>query len=222
MNKQMILLALAAGSITAVAQHGVSQVLLAHHQGQHETPYDLMANQPQPDPIQPLEQLPPGEANATGSHPVDVPPSILPADAEVGPGTIAEPGSARPQIRTKQGWSWKNLLPQPAARPSASLVLTRTKEQLKVTKDPIWQQVAPIVKPLIAMSLVTNRLCLVACTALTVTALIVVRLAILNSVKVTGFQSHHCFPQDVVPLDSIRTPAGENSTVNQAPQVASA
>lgn len=139
MNKQMILLALAAGSITAVAQHGVSQVLLAHHQGQHETPYDLMANQPQPDPIQLLEQLPPGEASATGSHPVDVPPSILPADAEVGPGTIAEPGSARPQIRTKQGWSWKNLLPQPAARPSASLVLTRTKEQLKVTKDPIWQ-----------------------------------------------------------------------------------
>lgn len=132
----MILLALAAGSITAITQHGISEVLLAHHQGQHETPYDLMANQPHP---QPLEQLTPEEANARGLHPVEPPPVVLPADAEVGPGTIAEPGSARPQIHTKQGWSWKNLLPQPASRPSASLVLTRTKEQVKTTKDPIWQ-----------------------------------------------------------------------------------
>lgn len=137
MNKQMIFLALAAGSITAVAQHNISKVMLAHHPAGHPTPYDLMANQP--DPTQPLEQVPPGEANATQSLPVEPPPAILPADADAGPGTIDEPGSARPPIRTKQGWSWKNLLPQPASRPSASLVLTRTKEQVKTTKDPLWQ-----------------------------------------------------------------------------------
>ena len=58
MNKQMILLALAAGSITAVGQYGLSKVLLAHHPAGHPTVYDLMANQP--DPTQPLEQVAPG------------------------------------------------------------------------------------------------------------------------------------------------------------------
>ena len=58
MNKQMILLALAAGSLTAIGQYGISKVLVAHHAADHPTPYDLMANQP--DPTQPLQQVAPG------------------------------------------------------------------------------------------------------------------------------------------------------------------
>jgi hypothetical protein len=50
--------------------------------------------------------------------------------------------------------------------------------------------------------------------------LLALRLVILNSVKATGFPSCHCFPQVVVLLDSIKTPAGENLTVNQEPQAA--
>lgn len=134
----MLLTALAAGSITAITQHGLSQVLTAHHQGDHPQVQDLLLEQPESVAVQPLEQMTEQGSTASG-EPGSLPPSAVPLDAEQGPGTVDAPGSARPQIRIRDGWSLKNLIPQPASRPSASLVLTKTTEQVKTTKDPIWQ-----------------------------------------------------------------------------------
>jgi len=149
MNKQMILVALAAGSITAVAQNGAA-VLLSHS---HEAPtssYDLLVAQPAPGqegppmpppvdqiPVTPLDEVGPGES-AVGPA---APDGGLPVDLTPTPGSTPEPGSARPQIQVKPNWSFIDLIPglRKPTPTTATLVLTKTKELIKATKDPVWQ-----------------------------------------------------------------------------------
>ena len=144
MNKQMILVAIAAGSITAIAQNGVS-VLLSKTQEAPLSTYELLSAAPAPGPtppppvnaipVTPLEEIGPGEAPVGPA----APDGVLPADLAPTPGVRNEPGSMRPQIQIKKGWSFLDLLPGLKKPEPASLILIRTKDTIKSTKDPIWQ-----------------------------------------------------------------------------------
>ncbi|RPJ30606.1 MAG: hypothetical protein EHM17_16350 [Verrucomicrobiaceae bacterium] len=107
------------GSGSAIAVHSVN-TLIAHHGEQEQHLRSLMYEQP-------LEQGPGDMARA-------VPDGVLPLDATPTPGATPEPGSARPSIQLKPGIK----LPWQNSRPSAKLILTRSKEIVKNTKDPIW------------------------------------------------------------------------------------
>lgn len=139
--KKMILVALVAGSATAFIQHNIQASITK--QRDEQLLANLMLSPPQEErqDIQVPVQSPMG-GDAQNIPPTasleQLPPGAVPLDLERGPGTIDEKGSARPEIRIPHNWLQK-LLPQPAARPSASLLLTKTKETIKTTKDPIWQ-----------------------------------------------------------------------------------
>ena len=107
------------GSGSAIAVHSVN-TLIAHHAEQEQHLRSLMYEQP-------LEQGPGDMARV-------VPDGVLPLDATPTPGAAPEPGSARPSIQLKPGIK----LPWQNNRPSAKLLLTRSKEIVKNTKDPIW------------------------------------------------------------------------------------
>lgn len=133
-NRKMILISLAAGSITALAQHGIAKFIESRQIAAEPSVQELLLsdNPPGGYPVQPLEQY-----SSQAGEPLS--PGALPADAEHGPGNVAEPGSARPQIRVKQGWDLRNLIPGGSQRPSASLRLVKSSEVVKATKDPIWR-----------------------------------------------------------------------------------
>jgi len=107
------------GSGSAIAVHSVN-TLIAHHAEQEQHLRSLMYEQP-------LEQGPGDMARV-------VPDGVLPLDATPTPGAAPEPGSARPSIQLKPGIK----LPWQNNRPSAKLILTRSKKIVKNTKDPIW------------------------------------------------------------------------------------
>lgn len=147
MNKQMILVAIAAGSITAIAQNGI-EILLSKTQEAPLSTYELLAMDQGPGqrgptppppvteiPVSPLSEIGPGEAPVGPA----APDGVLPADLAPTPGVKDAPGSARPQIQIQKGWSFLDLIPGLKKPQSASLVLIKTKDTIKTTKDPIWQ-----------------------------------------------------------------------------------
>lgn len=114
------LISSALGIGSAIAVNQVNN-MIAHHNEQEDHLRSLMYTQP-------LEQGPGDMARA-------VPDGMLPLDATPTPGSLPEPGSERPLIQLKDG------VPVPVIpkRPSAKLLLIRTKETVKQTKDPIWK-----------------------------------------------------------------------------------
>lgn len=75
---------------------------------------------------QPLEQ---------GDNPAQLAPEgMLPLDATHEQGYVDEPGSARPKIQVKYG----PIPPLPSIYNSTVLVLKKTNQTLKDTKDPVW------------------------------------------------------------------------------------
>ncbi len=122
----IIALSTAAGIGSAVLVHSISQHV-AHHNARQEHVRDLMY-------AQPLEQGDPSLAS-------NVPPGVLPLDATPTPGSTPEPGSARPSIQVKPSFSIPFLPPIPGFNQpkTAKLVLVRTKDFVKDTKDPIWE-----------------------------------------------------------------------------------
>lgn len=71
-----------------------------------------------------VEESGPGNLMAEQSAPPPLPPLHTPADALPTPGTLAEPGSARPVIQFKPG--------------AAVVRVTRTNRIVEPTRDPIW------------------------------------------------------------------------------------
>jgi hypothetical protein len=113
------LLSTVLGLSSAVAVHSVNQ-LIAHHQNKHDEMRELMYGQP-------LEQGPGDLSQA-------IPIGVTPLDATPEPGYEPQPGSAMPLIQLKRDAN----VPRAIARPSAYLVLKKTDQLVKPTKDPIW------------------------------------------------------------------------------------
>lgn len=114
------LASLAAGSATALIAHHISENTRAQQQMHH----DMMASLYNT----PIQQT---------THPVPPPPlpdGMLPLDASPTPGYIPQPGSAMPSIQLKTNQS---LPPLPKGT-RASLILVRSDQTIKETKDPIW------------------------------------------------------------------------------------
>lgn len=113
------------GSASAIASHTVNE-RIAHHQREQEHIQSLMQHQP-------IEQGP-------GDMATVLPDGVLPIDASPTPGVPLEPGSARPQIQLKPGFAIPALPPLPVfgAKKPSKLVLVRTNQLVKETKDPIW------------------------------------------------------------------------------------
>jgi hypothetical protein len=118
--RMIALISAIVGSSSAVAVHTVNN-MIAHHNEQQDHLRSLMY-------AQPLEQGP-------GDMALAVPDGMLPLDATPTPGAPPEPGSERPVIQFKNNI----ILPTPSKRPSAKLLLIRTNETVKQTKDPIWK-----------------------------------------------------------------------------------
>jgi len=117
--RMIALISSIAGVGSAVVVHTVNN-MIAHHNEQQDHLRSLMY-------AQPLEQGP-------GDIARSVPEGMLPLDATPTPGSLPEPGSERPQIQLKNGV----VIPAIPKRPSAQLLLVRTKDTVKQTKDPIW------------------------------------------------------------------------------------
>lgn len=109
------------GVAAAIALHQGSQ-LMAHHSAQEEHLRRMMYAQ-----VSPLEQGP-------GQQGTRVPEGVLPLDASPMPGVPEEPGSMRPAIQLKPGMN----PPRMNTNAQAFLVLKKTDETIKETKDPIW------------------------------------------------------------------------------------
>lgn len=113
------LLSTAIGIASAGAVHSINK-LIAHHQHQEDMMRSTLY-------AQPLEE---GPGDLSRSLPI----GALPLDATPEPGSMPEPGSARSWIQLRPDAD----TPRATARPSAYLVLKRTDQSIKQTKDPIW------------------------------------------------------------------------------------
>lgn len=123
MNLPMIgLVSAIAGSVSAVAVFTVNNWIQERKDQDYLVQATLHA--------QPLEQR-----TQSGPPPLpELPPGQLPLDATPTPGYLPQSGSAMPTIQLKPGMA----LPTNNRLPSAKLILTRTKETIKSTKDPVW------------------------------------------------------------------------------------
>jgi len=120
MKTPMIALTFAAlGSASAIAVHAVGNYVAQEQAAKNELQMLLQH--------QPIEQGP-------GNGPAGVPLGVLPLDATPEPGYVPEPGSNAPLIQLKRD----SKVPSVYARPSAFLVLKKSDQLVKVTKDPIW------------------------------------------------------------------------------------
>lgn len=111
---------LVAGSATAVIAHHIHENTIAQQQMHQDMMQSLYAT--------PLQQVP---------HPVAAPPlpdGMLPLDASPTPGYTPQPGSAMPGIQIKPGMG----MPAIPKGSKATLILVRTDQTIKETKDPIW------------------------------------------------------------------------------------
>jgi hypothetical protein len=121
MNKVMIGAVAAAVGVSASVLINGAGTILAHHKASQDHLDNLMLEQPltQAQGMGPAQALPPG---------------ALPLDATPEPGFIPEAGSTKLQIQLKPGSSFIN----DKGRPMARLVLVKSKEFVRGTKDPIW------------------------------------------------------------------------------------
>lgn len=123
MNLPMIgLVSALAGSASAVAVFTVSNWIEERKDQEYLVQASMHA---QPLEVRPLSELPPLPA---------LPPGQLPLDATPTPGYTPQPGSVMPSIQLKRGMK----LPTNKQQASAKLILVKTKEFVKETKDPIW------------------------------------------------------------------------------------
>lgn len=120
--RMIALIAAVAGSASAVAVHSVTQLIAHHEEQRYLAQSALYASPIKQTSFPPLPELP------------ELPPGSLPLDATPEPGYTPQPGSAMPGIQLQPGMK---LPPQPK-QSSARLILTRTNDVVKGTKDPIW------------------------------------------------------------------------------------